>query len=371
MALSLFAVAAHALEVDVTADQIESITTDTWSASKVADVSAVTLTPGETSAVTYEVTVSKDTFPMRTVSVSGQVDVYNTSGASALLAALVSTVDGGIPTNAIFDCSGSDLPYLLADLETLTCTYSMTLPSDDMVNHTVTAIVDGSDAGAGSALVDPLSGGQLAYDACVTIEDPLDSFTPRHLCKDDSYVLTYTYPSSVGPYSEPDQCGAQVASNTVTVTGDDSGAVSSATWNIDVTVTCDGGGDPVDPLSKSYWKHNPGDPAWTGVFGATGAYTKPCFSSAKSCIGILKVAKPNFYEQLARIYIVALLNKENGVAVSNDVQNALDSAVRYMNMPVRDFNRLMRKNKLEKRLVGSIKRILSSYNTPPEVVAPE
>jgi hypothetical protein len=230
----------------VTKDAATTWTRDwTWTIDKSADQSSLTLAKGQTFLVNYTVAVGAS-HTDSAFAVSGNISVHNPAPIAAVINS-VSDVISGI--GAVTPNCGAAFPYTLGAGQTLACAYTSALPNTDGRTNTATATLQNTPAGttdfSGSAAVafgDPTT----ETDECVNVSDdvagPLGT-----LCRGGS---TFTYSRTIGPY---DTCGSYQLPNTASFVANDSGAASSDSWTVNVTVPCGG-----CTRTIGYWKTHAG-----------------------------------------------------------------------------------------------------------------
>ena len=315
-----------------------------WTIDKTSDTTELTLSPGQSIMVDYEVTIDA-TSADSNFAVSGNISIFNPHPSAA---ATVATVTDVITPGAIaapVSCPGG-LPQALAAGATLVCTYTSPLPDNADRTNTATVTTTGPiDGGSGTAAIDfdgvaPTT----ETDECALVVD--DAGTPGisddvtlnggvEYCASSGLPKTFTYQLQVGPYDDPEECGENTFTNTATLTENDTDREVWDDHDIVVTVPCEEG----CTLTQGYWKTHsqfgpaPFDDAWFTIGDVDGDGTSEgaaerFFSSGKTWYQILWTPPSggNAYLQLAHQYIAAKLNIVNGADTTAAVSAAITGA---------------------------------------------
>jgi len=302
-----------------------------WDAVKSADVSELTLAPGQTYQVSYQVAVSAVASDSDWA-VSGAITIVNHHpSAPAPLLAVSDLVSGGV--SASVSCPASSVPAG----GSLVCTYEAALPDGSERTNTATATLqnvsiaaDGTVTAAGStdfsspavAVTFGAPGSEL--DECIDLGDSL--YGPLGAVCADQAPTTLSYSLQVGPFEAPDECGENEVTNTVDFTAGDTGATGEDSWTVTVQVPCDVG----CTLTPGYWKthstHGPApyDDTWAELPG--GADTA-FFASGQSWYEMLWTPpRGNAYYILGHAYAAASLNLLAGASAPPEVVDAWSEA---------------------------------------------
>ena len=297
----------------------------TWNIEKAGDQTDLTLSSGQNFLVNYEVTVSTEATDSKWA-VSGSITVYNPNPtASATITKVSDVVSSNI--EASVDCGSVTFPHSLAAGDTLTCTYSASLPDGVSRTNTATVATSGKVAGgSGSADVIFSNTPTNESDECIDVSDtPYGSL--GKVCAGEA-PKTFTYNLNVGPYAD---CGEYKFINTASFVTNDTDTTDSSSWTVTVNVPCGGG----CTLTQGYWKTHsefgpaPYDDTWAQLSsGASTAF----YQSGKTYYEVLWTPPQggNAYYVLAHQYIAAQLNILNG-ADPSAAQVAFDAATTLFN----------------------------------------
>lgn len=290
----------------------------TWNIDKVGDQTALTLMPGQSYLVNYDVTVNA-TSADSNWAVSGEITINNPNPtATATIESVSDVVSPDIDATVV---CGVAFPYTLAAGETLTCSYSTALPDGAARTNTATATTSGKVAGGSGSASVAFGAPTNEYDECIYVTD--DKYGALGtVCADDAPV-TFTYNMFVGPY---DTCGDYTFVNIASFVTNDTGATGSDDHTVDVTVPCGGG----CTLTQGYWKTHsefgpaPYDNTWALL--PNGASTN-FFLSSKSWYQVFWTPPAgNAYYNLAHQYMAAKLNILNGASTTSQVDLAIAKA---------------------------------------------
>jgi hypothetical protein len=327
------AVQCYALQVSKTAQTSLTRTWD-WTIEKSADQTELLLTPGQQFLVNYAVSLSASPVDSDWTA-HGTITVVNPNPLRGALLNSVADAAGGIAGTV--DC-GVAFPHLLAPGGTLTCSYSVDLPSAAPRTNRATATLqnfaygaDGSSAPtgtsdfSGTAEVDFSGAGVSQVDECVDVEDSLQG--PLGTVCADAAPTTLNYGRFIGPFTSPDQCGVQEVKNTASFIAGDTGATGESSWTVRVTVACGQG----CTLTPGYWKTHslrgpaPYDDTWAKLGPLQEA--TPFFLSGKTYYQALWTPpQGNAYYILAHAYIATTLNGLNGASMPAEVLAAWNEA---------------------------------------------
>lgn len=212
----------------------------TWTIDKKSCTTCLTLCPGKTSTVNYEVRVCPGGTKDSDFAVTGTITVHNPAPVDVTITDISDVVSPNIP--ATLTC-GITFPYTLPAGGTLTCTYTATLPNTCHRTNTVTVTTDVPGVvGTATADVDFANATVEEADKCVTVTD--DKYGPLGtVCAGtrsgsrchSSGCKVFRYSLPVGPF---DGCGKFQFTNTASFTGNDTGTTGSDSWTVNVTVPC-------------------------------------------------------------------------------------------------------------------------------------
>ena len=248
---ALVTIDCFALEVTKTANTRFDRACD-WDIVKTGDETELSLEPGETAEVNYDVDLTVECLNSD-FNVSGDIDVYN----PAPIAATINSVSDLLGGNAItVDCGATVFPYTLASLGTLTCSYDEDLTSLDSLLNTATATLqnysysiagvatpNGTTNFSGSANV---TFGEPANhtNACIDVTD--DNGTPANtaddvslgtVCEEDApKKFEYSVTISAENMACTEFSYTNVASFVSQTRGGDTGSDNHV---VDVTVLCE------------------------------------------------------------------------------------------------------------------------------------
>jgi hypothetical protein len=206
---------------------------------------------GETHPAFYRVVLvptSSDT-----LSVTGDITIFNPSLNAAIITGISDTITGGTPpVNIIADVSCGNFPSILFGGTTRTCSYTATLP--DLSDRTNTVIVTIRNFN-----YDPFGGAEEGGTTSFSATAPITfSTTPNELIdetvnvSDDLYgtlgtatagnaaSLTKFYSRTIGPYSTCGTNPVDTIVNTASFVAVDTGTTGTDTATVFVTVSCGG-----------------------------------------------------------------------------------------------------------------------------------
>ena len=328
-------VSVQCYSLDVTKDARTSLErTWEWLIRKTGDQSELMLSPGQQFLVGYEVELSASAVDGGWAA-RGTISIVNPHPARSAALQSVADLVGGIP--AAVDC-GVPFPHLLAAGGTLSCSYSVDLPSAATRTNTATATLQnfaygptgtGTPSGttdfSGSASVDFSTAAVQQLDECVDVDDNLYGDLGQ-VCA-DAAPATLSYSRNIGPFAEPEDCGEQIVTNIASFVAGDTGATGESEWTVNVTVECQQG----CTLTPGYWKTHsrkgpaPYDDTWA-LLGPLQEDT-PFFLSQQTYHQVLwRAPAGNAYYILARAYIATTLNILNGASTPGEVAQAWEEA---------------------------------------------
>lgn len=348
-------------EVSVSKTAVTSFSREwDWDLEKTADVTSLTLSPGQMYEVTYTVTANAS-YIDKDWKVEGSITIYN---PDPKYPAILTEVSDVISPSLTADVScGVTFPYSLGAGKTLICTYSRALPDGSSRTNTATVQVDStSKVGSGSATT-PVTFGEPTKEIgqCAAVYEVDSNDNPIlpplfSMCRKN---YTYTYKVWIGPY---EACGEYQVINKVKLVSDLYGNGSEYLILYDdhiitVMVPCYSG----CTLTQGYWKtHSRYGPApYDDTWALLGENT-PFFLSGKTYYQVLwKQPAGNAYYILASQYIAAELNFLNG-ANSSAVQMAFNQAKDLFTTytPAQVDN-----NKTLKAFFTSLANTLDQYNS--------
>lgn len=305
------------LRVSKTADTRLTRTWD-WDIDKVGDQTNLTLSPGQTFIVNYDVTVSA-TSTDSDWEVYGDIVITNTNLAPGP-AITINTVADLVPPAATVSCPGG-LPQSVAAQASLTCSYVASTGGPGSGINTATVNATYLTATGDFEAQDPWNFADATItkeDDCVSVDDNLAGVL-GNVCV-DQLPKTFEYTLNVGPYAE---CGTYSFDNTATFTTNTTGSTGSDNHFIDIDVPCG-----VCTLTPGYWKtHSKYGPApYDNTWELLGEDT-PFFWSGKTYYQALWTPpQGNVYYILAHAYIATKLNHLNGSSSTTAVNTALAAA---------------------------------------------
>jgi hypothetical protein len=291
----------------------------TWSISKSADQDSLTLSPGQTFLVNYDVIASAQA--TSSYGVAGNILVFNTSQTPMTVASVTDSLTPAVACSQPF-------PVTLAPGQFLACTYAATL-SDAAPENTAIAVDVNGVSYFRTAPIDWSKAAVTETDECATISDTYTDFPglPATVCANGQTSFTFEYSRLIGPY---DVCGDYTVDNTASFMTNDTGTTGEASETVNVNVPCAGG----CTLTPGYWKtHSTYGPAsYDDTWAQIGEDTI-FFFSGQSYYDVLWIApEGNAYYILARAYIAAKLNQLNGADFSA-AQAAFDQATALFSNP--------------------------------------
>ncbi len=296
--------------------------------------------PEGRAGVQYTITVNA-TPTVSSYAVSGTVTLTNPDPAAEALFVLSDTIGA---TQVPLTCDGAEVGYggsvtLPAGVQTLTCTYSTTLPTGDDAQNVLTATINGSIVATATA---PIRFGPPSpeTDECITVTDdmgtpgdPSDDLT-REVCADDGLPHQITYGMRFG--DDGLTCADLPITNTAGFVTNDNGETGSASF------TLEGGNLCACTRNQDYWRENPDDPAWA----ALGSEADDFFGTGVNWLTVLQtpLQNRNVYLVLAHQYIAARLNIASGLDAPQSVDHALAWAESFFaqNTPTSEIPRHVR-----------------------------
>jgi len=356
------------VELVVTKTANTSFTRDfDWQIKKTNDApSPVQLAPGQAFSANYEVTAGVVKYADSGWAATGEITIENPAQIAANGVSVEDVIEkaGDADVEAEVDCNGetegTGLPATIPAGDTLTCTYTASLPdgSERTNKATATSTTPGIGAGSGTAKV-VFGSPSEEIDECVTVSD--DNVTPEELgevCAGDS-PKTFKYALEFGPFAN--ECKTHEFTNTASFVTNDNEETGSAESVVKVEVQCipEGGCS----LTQGYWKTHselgpaPYDDTWALL--AKGAGT-PFFNSGKTWHQAFWTPPSggNAYWILAHQYQAAVLNELNGASVPANVAAAIKEAATYLaNYPANNNPKGKTRTRMQE-LAG----LLASYN---------
>jgi len=361
-------VACYALEVTKTASTTYDRTYD-WSVAKSGDKSALTLALNESYLVNYTVVVS-ETYTDGNWAASGSIAVKNPAPIDATINSVSDVVSTAISASP--SCSVT-FPYTLPAGETLSCTYTTSLPDATSRTNTGTGTLqnnsyDESNVATASGTTD------FSGTAAVTFGDPTNEIDQCVTATDDHYgslgavcaadaPKTYTYSGTIGPYTT---CGNYTVDNTAAYASETSSAAGSDNWTVNVNVPCSG-----CTLTIGYWKTHNGLSSSLGLrdmvttllpisLGSGGGKTVTVTTATQATSILNKDGDAsNGINKLYAQLLGAKLNIKNG-ASGAAVASVISAADAFLvNKNAADWNSLSKSNK---NLVLSWVIALDNYN---------
>ena len=253
-------------EITVTKDADESFDrTYLWTIDKTSTTTALTLNPGESVVVSYDVTVDVTGSTDSNWAVDGGIAVHNPAPIDATINGVADLVSPAIV--ATVEC-GVTFPYTLVAGGTLNCTYDASVPDASSRTNTATATRQNYDYDAdgiatasgttdvdGSAAVDFTGATVNEIDECIDVTDT-HAGALGTVCQ-DAAPQTFSYNRTIGPF-DASVCGTPIPiDNTAAFTTNDTGTTGDDDHQIIVTVNClDEGCTP------GFWKTHVD--AWVG-----------------------------------------------------------------------------------------------------------
>jgi hypothetical protein len=235
----------HALSVSKTA-QTSFTRTYHWTIDKSADPTELSLATGGSAPVNYSVSVNA-THTDSDFAVSGSITVDNSANPIPATLSTVSDVVSGVGAASV--TCGVTFPYVLAAGNTLTCTYTRSLPDAASRTNTATATLqnysyDSLGSGTASGTTDFSGSATVTFgaptslvDDSISVSDPVAGGTLGTATVGvDSLPKTFaSYGQTLGAYST---CGDKLVSNTASFVTDDTQAKGSDTATVTVHVQC-------------------------------------------------------------------------------------------------------------------------------------
>jgi hypothetical protein len=237
--------AASAWTVEMTAEP-KLKRTYHWSIEKSVSQPSVTLGPGQSTNVTYSVTVNSTGFTDSDWSAGGNVIISPDPNIVVSWMTVEVLVDNIF---ALVDCSPHSFPIPLTS--GLTCTWNTALPNANSPRTAQMRLqtTDGNFR-TKTATFDFANATIAEVDECVDVTDSMAGALGT-VCVGDA-PKTFTYTKTIGPYSV---CGPDIVSNTSMFTTNDTSTTGSAGANVNVTVEgCDRGCS----RTIGYWKTHAG-----------------------------------------------------------------------------------------------------------------
>jgi hypothetical protein len=301
--------------------------TFTWGIDKEVDPTTLDLVQGESGAVTYTVTLTKDDGTVHT-SIDGEVCITN--GGSVPTEDLKSTIEvtrPGPPPQEVIASTALDTTAkpVLAPMERHCYPYSIDIPSADSDTYKVTAdtTIDNhsghldEEFGPNESVTTTIPTTETLVHNTVTVSDTFAGGLGDY--SDDS-TLTYVHGSTCGDE------GVRV--NTASIKYDDGTDGPSASATITIKCTTPGGGGGGCTRTIGYWKNHPEAitpqllPIWLG----TGAGKSVQVTDSSQAVDILGIpTASNGIDKLYAQLLAAKLNIKNG-ADGSDVTSTIQAA---------------------------------------------
>lgn len=323
-----------------------------WTIDKSADQTGLLLAEGQSFDVNYTVTVNSAS-EVQNATVSGNITITNPAGnPTAHITDVTDSLSVGGDVTVV--CP-EGLPQDLAADSQLVCTYTKNLGAENTdQTNTATVISTGVDGASTGPVPVDFTTPTNVIDECIDVSDTNGSLggLPAQVCagvdtlpKSFNYTLTFGPDGGLG-VDVPVACGENSHPNTASfATSDDANdtdAIGSDDWTVDVTVECIRG----CTLTQGYWKtHNdsfkggaPTDDNWelitplaelSGFFTNDGSsYPVPGPNTPPfTWFSVFWTApKGNVYYNLAHQYMAAKLNILNGAVAPANVIAAIASA---------------------------------------------
>jgi len=287
-----------------------------WDIEKKADQTSLTLSPGQTVTINYDVNVDATSVDSHW-RVSGMIAMMNGTGNPITIVSVTDSL-GQVDCPVTF-------PYVLGGGLPLICTYAGNPGSQP--SHNVATVTDSAGVEVSSTV--PIDWSQAAVtaeiDECIDVTDSYFGDL-GNVCAGDDTSFHFSYEREVSY----EVCGEYDVDNIASFETEDTGDTGSDSVSIPVDVPCEGGCS----LTPGYWKTHstygpaPYDDTWAEIGEDT-----PFFSSGKSYYEALHTApRGNAYYILAHAYIAAELNQLNGADFSA-AQDAFDAATALFNDP--------------------------------------
>jgi hypothetical protein len=248
------------------------------------------------------------------------------------------TGSNDIPANVVW---GVSFPYTLKAGDTLTGTYSVSLPDASARTNTATVTLQNYNYASDGTTKTAIGTTDFSGQASVVFTDTPTKTVDQQANLGDSspfwqvlysanpidatqLPVVWTYTHDIGPYSAP---GTYTVTNTATFTTSDTKTTGSAQATVTVTVPSSG-----CTRTPGYWKTHSSlgpvkpDPTWAKI-QPLGENT-PFFSSGQTWVQVEQIPSGNGnpYYILSYQYIAAKLNMAAGAGTTPAVDAALASA---------------------------------------------
>ena len=312
----------YQIPLRVTKTAVTSFTrTYDWTIHKSADYSELTLSPGESHDVDYEVSLDA-AYKDSDWAVQGEITICNPAPVAATITGVSDVVSGPDAGQVELQCPFS-FPYDLPAGECVECTYSARLPDASDRTNTATVTTTGRvSGGEGSAQVSFADAAIKQVDECASVADSFAG-SLGEVCASDSLPKVFSYTRTVGPYQV---CGDHTVENTASFTTNDTKTTGDDSVTLTIHVPCAG-----CTLTPGYWKtHSTYGPAAhpDNTWGLIGGPDATFYKSGQSYYQVLWTSPSggNAYYVLAHAYIAAKLNQLAGASVPSDVATALTQA---------------------------------------------
>ena len=243
-------------ELTVTKDATPAFDRDwTWTITKDADATDITINADESATINYEIDVSA-THVDSGWAVSGTITITNPAPIAATGVTVSDMVDGIVAT---VDCSadpGNQTTVNVPANSFATCSYSATLPDATTRTNTATATLEGEEY-SGTADVDFTGVAPTETDETVDVTDTHEGFLGQVTATLPSpFEHTFTYQRIVAGADL--LCGENLIENTATFVTTDTGATGSDDADVTITVICPTG----QGCTPGFWQGGVGFTMW-------------------------------------------------------------------------------------------------------------
>ena len=320
-----------------------------WTVTKQANVSELTLSPGQSYLVNYTVVADVSGWEDTGAYASGTITITNpvSSIATFWFVGVTESLPG-----AIVDCPA---PEYVSPGETLTCTYTAAITGEvPPINYAT--IEYQYPEGESHTVVAQANAAITAneIDECAYVTDSLAGPLGQVCVGAAPATFTYSYLLTAPEMG----CGIFYLNNTAMLEELDTHEFSNAMWTVVYNVPCGG-----CTLTPGYWKTHssygpaPYDATWAMV--PPSGENSPFYSNNKTWYQMLwmNVAGGNAYIRLSHAYIAARLNQYNGADVSV-ISGTLAQAETFL----QNYNYWSILNKTVRAQMTSLASTLDQYN---------
>jgi len=338
-----------------------------WTIEKSGSQTELTLSPGQQFLVNYTVQVDAS-YTDGNYAVSGTITINNPHPSrdadltavsdiiSPNIAATVNCPTYTVPAGGSINCSyAADLPGNAQRLNTAAATlqnYSF----DEEMNATPNGTTDFT----GSANVEFGSTPTNEYDECADVPDDLYGVLGT-VCASDAPQM-FNYSMHVGPFEEPDGCGAQTVTNTASFETNDNGNTDADSWTVNIEVPCGGGCTHTIGYWKTHSEFGPAPYDETWALLPNGASTT-FFLSGQTYYQVAWTAPAgNAYYILAHQYIAARLNQLDGASIPPAVLAAYNTATTLFNTYTPAYIATLKGNSTLRKQFVNLATTLDNYN---------